>query len=93
MSVADFCGVHTATACRIVKRVTQSIAELCPQFIKFPETAEDMLTLQRSFFDIAAFPRVLGVIDCTHVRIQSPGELMCRNFMLIITLYFALLKH
>lgn len=26
-----------------------------------------------SFYEIARFPRVIGVIECTHVRIQSPG--------------------
>lgn len=28
---------------------------------------------QRQFFDIAGFPRVLGLVDGTHIKIQSPG--------------------
>ena len=27
----------------------------------------------QEFFNIRAFPRVIGAIDCTHVRIRNPG--------------------
>ncbi|KAK5647851.1 hypothetical protein RI129_002743 [Pyrocoelia pectoralis] len=34
---------------------------------------DNMQQVQNDFFDIAAFPRVGAAIDCTHVKIQSPG--------------------
>lgn len=37
-----------------------------PLGTKLKQNADD-------FFKIAKFPKVLGAIDCTHVRIVSPG--------------------
>lgn len=72
-SVADFAGMHLSTVSRIVKRVSEAIAQLYVAFIKFPDNAEEVNKIQQDFYDVASFPRVLGAIDCTHVRIQSPG--------------------
>lgn len=30
-------------------------------------------SVKEEFYSIASFPDVIGAIDCTHVRIQSPG--------------------
>ncbi|XP_031358403.1 putative nuclease HARBI1 [Photinus pyralis] len=73
LSVADFCGVHVSTACRIVRRVSEAIARLYRQYIQMATTPDDMMACQREFFNIASFPRVVGVIDCTHIKIDSPG--------------------
>lgn len=32
-----------------------------------------MRAVSEAFYRIAAFPRVIGALDCTHVKIQSPG--------------------
>jgi nuclease HARBI1 len=34
---------------------------------------EDVRKIQHSFYNISGFPGVLGAIDGTHIRIQSPG--------------------
>ncbi|KAB0793157.1 hypothetical protein PPYR_12777 [Photinus pyralis] len=73
LSVADFCGVHVSTACRIVRRVSEAIARLYRQYIQMATTPDDMMACQREFFNIASFPRVVGVIDCTHIKIDSLG--------------------
>ncbi|XP_044753931.1 putative nuclease HARBI1 [Coccinella septempunctata] len=70
--IADFIGIHPTTAGRIVQKVTRSIAILYDQFITFPDN-ERRNILKRQFYDIARFPHVVGAIDCTHVKIQSPG--------------------
>lgn len=72
-TVGDFAGVHKSTAGRVVKRVSEAIASLRPLYIKMPETHEEILDLQHNFFQLAAFPRVIGSMDCTHVKIKSPG--------------------
>jgi hypothetical protein len=72
--VADFMGMHISTACRIVKRVSEAIARLYGQHIVFPNGIEEIRTTQEDFFNVAAFLRVLGAIDGTHIRIQSPGN-------------------
>ncbi|XP_063913017.1 putative nuclease HARBI1 [Zophobas morio] len=72
-NIADFMGMHLSTVSRIVKRVSEAIARLYRQHIKFPSTNDEMSENQRNFFSISGFPKVVGAIDCTHVKIQSPG--------------------
>ncbi|KAJ8974994.1 hypothetical protein NQ317_013493 [Molorchus minor] len=71
-TVADFIGMDVSTASRIVARVTLAIARLYPQFINMP-TQYELTKTQTDFYHIASFPRVIGCVDGTHVRIQSPG--------------------
>ncbi|XP_049816590.1 putative nuclease HARBI1 [Schistocerca nitens] len=73
ISVGDFAGIDKGTASRTIKKVSVSIACLAPAFIKFPNTQEEIAKAQENFFRIASFPRVCGTIDCTHIRIKSPG--------------------
>lgn len=69
----ELVGVHYSTASRIVYKVSRAIARLSRRFIKMPRTAEEKAEVKRGFFRIARFPRCIGAIDCTHVRIQRPG--------------------
>ncbi|XP_031328994.1 putative nuclease HARBI1 [Photinus pyralis] len=71
--IGDFAGMHLSTASRIVVRVGAALASHYNRFIKMPQTQQDMNMAQMSFYEIARFPRVIGAIDCTHVKIQSPG--------------------
>lgn len=74
LSVAgDFCGVHKSTACKTIKRVSHALASLRPQVIRMPETDEEKSDIKNRFFQIARFPMCIGAIDCSHVKIQSPG--------------------
>ncbi|XP_067014193.2 putative nuclease HARBI1 [Anabrus simplex] len=73
ITVGDFCGVSKSTACRAVQVVSHHIALLRDRFIKFPATQEERIKLREQFYKIARFPRVVGALDCTHVRIVSPG--------------------
>ncbi|CAH2000701.1 unnamed protein product [Acanthoscelides obtectus] len=72
-TVGDFTGIHKTTACRIVKRVIGIFASLAPEYIHMPNTQEEIDEVKRKFYTIAKFPRVIGAIDCTHVKIISPG--------------------
>lgn len=38
-----------------------------------PQTDEEIMQSKQKIFNIARFPRVIGAIDCSHIRIQSPG--------------------
>nr|CAI5843090.1 unnamed protein product [Callosobruchus analis] len=73
-SVADFTGVSIASACRIIKKVSGSIAELGEHYIKMPSTNEELEVTAAEFYRKARFPRVIGAIDCTLIRIDSPGD-------------------
>ena len=70
ITVGDFCVVSISAASRAVKEVSTAIASLSKAFIKFPQDTRNTVA---KFYNIAKFPKVVGAIDCTHVRIQSPG--------------------
>ncbi|XP_016300735.1 putative nuclease HARBI1 [Sinocyclocheilus anshuiensis] len=65
----DLFGVHKSTVSRIVGRVSQAIAALKNQYIRFAPTGET----SAGFYRRAGFPGVIGAIDCTHIPIQNPG--------------------
>jgi hypothetical protein len=69
----DFIGVHKSTASQIVRLVSREIALLRPEYINFPQTAAEREVVRQEFYTIAKFPKVIGALDCTHVRIKSPG--------------------
>ncbi|KAF6215886.1 hypothetical protein GE061_000221 [Apolygus lucorum] len=73
-TAGDLSGVSKATAHRIVHRVSRAIASLHREFIRFPQSQEEIRTTQLEFFQRARFPKVVGAIDCTHIKFgQSPG--------------------
>ncbi|XP_026738240.1 putative nuclease HARBI1 [Trichoplusia ni] len=74
LSVADFIGVSKTSACRIVFDVSCAIARLYNTYIRMlPNTEQD-------FYNISRFPRVLGALDGTHIRIQSPCSQIGEEF-------------
>lgn len=74
ITCGDFIGIHESTACRIVHKVTDAIARLYPEYIRMPVTQEKRRQAAHDFYQISRFPRVIGAIDCTHVRMKSPGR-------------------
>ncbi|KAL1447143.1 hypothetical protein WDU94_015606 [Cyamophila willieti] len=71
ITCGDFSGVHKSTACKAIQVVSQAIASLRPQYIQMPNPEQ----AKTQFYQIARFPKVIGAVDCTHVKIQSPGGL------------------
>jgi hypothetical protein len=53
--------------------VSWAIAALRPNYIYMPHTAEEISICKEKFFNIGRFPKCIGAIDCSHVRIKSPG--------------------
>ena len=52
------------------------IASLSNTYIKFPTTHIEQREVMNYFYNIAGFTGVIGTIDCTHIRIKSPGVKM-----------------
>lgn len=73
ISAGDFVGVSKASACRIIKRVSTAICSLLPNYIYMPRNNAEMGNCAEKMYNIARFPRAIGAIDCTLIRIQSPG--------------------
>ncbi|GFW30593.1 putative nuclease HARBI1 [Trichonephila clavipes] len=73
LAIADLFDVSQPTVCRVAHRVSEAIASLLPDFIHLPVNREECKTVSRKFFSIAGFPKIIGALDGTFVRIVSPG--------------------
>lgn len=73
MVTGDLVNVHRTTVCRAIWRVAQAVASLRPQFVKMPQGEREINQTKCNFFNLAQFPNVIGAVDCTHVKIISPG--------------------
>ncbi|CAH1995160.1 unnamed protein product [Acanthoscelides obtectus] len=69
----DFAGLSKSTASKTVRRVSKVLASKRSNYIKIPDTPEALAKAKQSFYNIARFPRCIGAIDCTHIKIVSPG--------------------
>ncbi|XP_030749237.1 putative nuclease HARBI1 [Sitophilus oryzae] len=73
ITAADFIGVSRATACRVISRVTTALAALRPRYVKMYSDNAEMQRASEDFYGLASFPRAIGAIDCTLIKIDSPG--------------------
>ncbi|XP_055907449.1 putative nuclease HARBI1 [Eupeodes corollae] len=73
ITAGDFCGVSKSSATRICKIVSHHIARLQEKYIKFPATPEEKFEVVNGFYQFARLSRLIAALDCTHVRIHSPG--------------------
>lgn len=71
--IGDVIHVHKSTVCRIIRLVSFWLASQRKHFINMPETNAETIETKNDFYEILNFPNVIGCIDCTHIRIQSPG--------------------
>ncbi|XP_067619917.1 putative nuclease HARBI1 [Eurosta solidaginis] len=71
-TVGDLCGVSTKTTSRVVTVVSHNLALLAKDIICFPSD-EELRSIQKQFYMTAKFPRVIAAMDCTHIKISSPG--------------------
>ncbi|GFS43686.1 uncharacterized protein TNIN_95941 [Trichonephila inaurata madagascariensis] len=67
LAMVDLFDVSLPTVCRVEHRVSEAIASLLPDFIHLPVNREECETVSRKFFNIAEFPKVIGVLDGTFV--------------------------
>lgn len=75
----DFNGVDKSTASRVIDKVSRAIAGLHNTYIKMPRN-NDIQSVRQGFFSISRFPRCIGAVDCTHIKIQSPGGANAETF-------------
>lgn len=71
--IADFAGIHKTTGGKIIRDVSEALASLRPDFIKFPSNDVEIRQVKQDFFNIAKFPSCISALDCTHIKIRSPG--------------------
>ncbi|XP_039309070.1 putative nuclease HARBI1 [Solenopsis invicta] len=87
-SVCNQFNVGRATALRAVRRITHGLFLKPSTFIKWP-TGDLAVKIMRGFKESSSFPKTVGAIDGTHIRIDAPKEnsLVCDHRMLITHCY------
>ena len=73
---SDEFGVSQSSVSKTITETLMALSapEIVERFIKFPLDAAEIRQNQAQFYQIARFPGVVGVIDCTHVRIIAPKD-------------------
>lgn len=51
-------------------------------------TVNEIAECQLKFYENSRFPRVIGAIDCTHVKIQSPGNNIFKIKVILLICFF-----
>ncbi|XP_067214514.1 putative nuclease HARBI1 [Linepithema humile] len=80
ITAADFCGISETSAHKIIHRVSPEIAALRNDFIKLPLLSEEIRENEQKFFKVAKFIRVIGCMDCTHIKVESFGGENCELY-------------
>ncbi|XP_061170345.1 putative nuclease HARBI1 [Saccostrea echinata] len=70
--IGDSLNASECTTGRVVKAVARAIIEVFNNLIKFP-VGEIATKVKEGFRRVAGFPKVLGCIDGTQIRIQTPS--------------------
>ena len=67
-------GVHQSTVSRAIAATVTKITEQAPNWIQFPTSLEEASFSKEEWSRTLGFPACIGAIDCTHVRIEKPGN-------------------
>lgn len=72
-SVCEKFDIDKATAIRAVHRVSHTLYRWAPKFIKWPK-GQEAKNIMEEYEKFSAFPKVVGAIDGTHVKINPPSS-------------------
>ena len=71
--LASTAGMTQASVSRTIARVTMALSRISEAEIKMPSSVLLRMKGMQDFSRIANFPRVIGVIDGTHIPIKAPS--------------------
>uniref|UniRef100_UPI00398EE84B putative nuclease HARBI1 n=1 Tax=Pristiophorus japonicus TaxID=55135 RepID=UPI00398EE84B len=85
-ATADICNISQFTAHTVIREVTYVLYGRRADYISFSMTREHQFEHQTGFMHIAHFPRVQGMIDCTHIGLSAPHQATeqfrdCKGFL------------
>nr|XP_060616359.1 uncharacterized protein LOC132766047 [Anolis sagrei ordinatus]XP_060616361.1 uncharacterized protein LOC132766047 [Anolis sagrei ordinatus]XP_060616362.1 uncharacterized protein LOC132766047 [Anolis sagrei ordinatus] len=81
----DNLRVSQSSVSRCLDAFLEAMLRHVHEHITFPTTDSELRRTREAFFDIAGFPNVIGIVDCTHVPIIAPADMPalyrnCHNF-------------
>jgi len=68
----DTYGISQPSISHIVKEISTALCHSLQTWVKFP-SIESIPEIKNQFYQIAQFPGVTMVMDCTHIPISGPG--------------------
>ncbi|XP_074038075.1 putative nuclease HARBI1 isoform X1 [Leptinotarsa decemlineata] len=74
ITIGDYMHVSKSSASNIIKKVSSALALLALSYIMMPRNENEVSFKRIQFYNKASLPRVIGSLDCTHIKIQSPGK-------------------
>lgn len=74
-NAADLVRVSQPTVSLNLPIVCDALLNYFTEFIRMPQTSSERQAAALAFHSLAGFPRTIGAIDCTHIKILSPGGL------------------
>lgn len=80
LTVADVVRTSQTSVSRILPKVCMALIAHLPNLVKMPDTEAEREMAAAEFHRIAQFPRTIGAIDCTHIKVQSPGGPFVNTF-------------
>ena len=72
--IGDTLSFSKSSVSHIISQVSLALTKKQRNFLKWPSTEEEILQNKRGFFTKGGFPRVIGCVDGTHIKIQAPHE-------------------
>lgn len=80
-NAGDVVRVSQPTVSIYLSKVCNALLKYLPTFIRMPQTRAEREFSAAAFHSLAGFPRTIGAIDCTHVKIISPGGLQVIHYL------------
>lgn len=71
LTIGSWIHIDQSTVSRTCYRVTKAILSYYSKVITIPE---DLMSVKRAFYNISGIPNVIGCIDGTHVKINTPSK-------------------
>ena len=72
--IGDVVGIHRSTCCKVVHEFSEAVCRHRAEFISLPRNDNDRDLIKKGFYEMGGMPGVIGLIDCTHAKIQCPSE-------------------
>ncbi|CAH2009638.1 unnamed protein product [Acanthoscelides obtectus] len=69
--IAEELGCSQPTVSRIFHDVLERIVQQAEEFIRFPNTENQIMQAKEKWLTRFCFPTAIGVIDCTHIRLDG----------------------
>lgn len=73
--IGDTHGLSQGYVSKLVRHVSRLLAEKASEIINFPTEEQRLNEIKAGFQSIANFPGVVGLIDCTHVKVRVPASM------------------